>query len=98
MAARNGTGTRRGRSGYTWNRLRARVLREETHCWRCGEPVDVSLSGMVPAGPTVDHIVPLSQGGAAEDRANLRLAHRRCNLRAGDRRPELAAPTTTRDW
>ena len=79
--------TRRGRSGRPWRRLRAQVLAEETRCWLCGHPVDRTLPGAHPQGPTVDHIIPLSRGGNPLDRNNARLAHRRCNVTRGARPP-----------
>jgi 5-methylcytosine-specific restriction endonuclease McrA len=44
------------------------VLDEERRCWKCGEPAT-----------TVDHVVPLRDGGRNE-RSNLRAACRRCNF------------------
>lgn len=36
--------------------------------------------------PTFDHIIPLSRGGA-DERENLQLAHRDCNLKKADSLP-----------
>ena len=47
-------------------------------CWLCEEPVDPSISRRDRLGATIDHVVPLSKGGA-DDPVNLRLAHRHCN-------------------
>lgn len=66
-----------------WKRVRARVvdarrLREGTWtCEICGQRI-LSATDI-----DVDHIVPVSEGGAGYDEANLRLAHRRCNRRLG---------------
>ncbi|UNZ22190.1 HNH endonuclease [Streptomyces sp. 891-h] len=70
---------RRGRSGRPWDRVRARVFAEETHCWLCGRWVDQSLPMTHPMSRTVDHLQELWQGGDPLDRTNARLAHRRCN-------------------
>ena len=51
--------TQRG-YGQRWRRLRAAILAREPLCRTCGRPAD-----------EVDHIVPLAQGGAAYDEANL---------------------------
>lgn len=71
--------TNPGRSGRPWARLRARVFREETHCWLCHRWVDQTLHQWHPMSRTVDHVIPLNQGGPPLDRTNCRLAHRRCN-------------------
>lgn len=61
------------------------IERDGPTCRRCGGWVDVSLSGLMPDGPTLGHIIPTSQGGS-DERDNLGLEHRRCNLAASDRR------------
>ena len=71
-------------------RVRKQVLREETHCWLCGDPVDVRLSAGQPASPEVDEILPVSLGGSPTDRKNLRLAHRLCNQKRGNKLPQEA--------
>lgn len=74
------------RSTRAWRRLRAQVYAEETHCWRCQTWVNQALPKSHPMSRTVDHIVPIARGGAGvPDRAAVRLAHRRCNARRGDR-------------
>lgn len=56
--------------------------RDGWRCHLCGKPVDSDRSGMDPAGPTIDHLIPVSQGGA-DIPENVRLAHRVCNVRRG---------------
>ncbi|GHA01415.1 HNH endonuclease [Streptomyces echinoruber] len=95
--------TRQARSGRPWLRLQAQVYAEETHCWICHRWVDQSLPGTThPMGRTVDHVHPLWLGGDPLDRANCRLAHRRCNtarnnqLRAAQRpRPSFTVDTAS---
>jgi 5-methylcytosine-specific restriction endonuclease McrA len=66
-----------------WKRLRASVIRKHRRhdgTWLCGiccEPISTE------AEIEVDHIEPVAYGGAAFDESNLRVAHRRCNRRAG---------------
>lgn len=55
-------------NGSLRDKVRARVLREETHCWLCGAPVDKTLPHGLPASPEVDEIVPVSKGGSPFDR------------------------------
>lgn len=64
-----------GRNGSSraWRRVRARVLTASDVCGICGEP----------GADSVDHIVPVSKGGAELDPANLRPAHLACNVRRG---------------
>lgn len=71
--------------------LRRSVMAEETHCGFCGERVDVSLRFPHPLSPSMDHIVPISRGGAAFDRSNVRLAHFSCNSVAGNGAFEASA-------
>jgi 5-methylcytosine-specific restriction endonuclease McrA len=70
----------KGRAGTAWWKVQAQVFAEETHCWLCGGWVDQTLNGQRhPMARTVDHVRELWQGGDPLDRANCRLAHRRCN-------------------
>lgn len=71
--------------------IRLLVERDGTSCGRCGGIVDVGLTGMVPAGPTIGHRVPGSRGGS-DALGNLQLEHRRCNLAGGNR---LTPPRAT---
>lgn len=92
------------------DRVRRRVLFEETNCWLCGERVDKTLPSGTPASPEVDEILPVSLGGDPYDRANVRLAHRLCNQKRGNKLPQEAIEAararvkqsgplmTSRDW
>lgn len=60
--------------------------RDGCRCNICGRKVDLKLSGRAKYGPTIDHLIPISQGGTnAAD--NLALAHRACNVARGNRVP-----------
>jgi hypothetical protein len=69
----------------------ADLARDDPRCWICGGDVDLGAPPAAAAAATVDHVVPRARGGTS-DRANLRLAHRRCNGRRGSRLPELDWP------
>ena len=56
--------------------------RDGFRCHLCRKPVDMSLSGRHPQGPTADHLVPVACGGG-DDPQNIRLAHSRCNIKRG---------------
>ena len=57
------------RSSHRWQRVRASVRADASECVDCGAVDDL----------TVDHVQPLSQGGAPYDPANLEVVCRRCN-------------------
>lgn len=89
------------RTGSYYRDLRARVITEETHCGRCHRPVDKTISGRLPAGPTMGHKVAREDGGQLV-RANMQLEHLHCNVvaenkRRAERRQERAA-RPSRDW
>lgn len=77
-------------NGHRRRELRARVLREETHCGICGQVVDKALPHGLPLSPEVDEIMPVSRGGDPLARDNVRLAHRICNQRRGNGKHERA--------
>jgi 5-methylcytosine-specific restriction endonuclease McrA len=56
-------------------------------CGLCGEPIDPDLKHPDPMSKSVDHIIPLSKGGAHEQ-TNLQWAHLFCNVSKGARLPE----------
>jgi 5-methylcytosine-specific restriction endonuclease McrA len=59
----------------------------ERDSWICGicfEPVDRDLKHPDPMSVSLDHITPLSLGGA-HTRVNTRCAHLRCNVVRGNR-------------
>ena len=60
-------------------------------CWLCGGEIDPHATRTSPVAGSIDHLVPRSRGGS-DDASNLRLAHRRCNVRRGNHLPELRWP------
>lgn len=74
----------RAANGHRWRQAKARLRAKEHDCWICrafGRPsaIDYALPASDPASFSVDHLVPVSKGGAMYDEANLEAAHRRCN-------------------
>ena len=53
--------------------------RQGGDCALCGKPVALKDA-------TIDHITPISRGGAKRDPANLQATHSKCNHRKGNRR------------
>lgn len=62
------------------------------NCWLCHQPIDLDLPRHHPRALSVDHVLPRSRGGT-DDLANLRPAHRRCNLQRGAKLPSELRPT-----
>jgi 5-methylcytosine-specific restriction endonuclease McrA len=56
--------------------------RDGWRCHLCGEGIDPTLSGRDRMGPTLDHVIPLAEGGE-HSYANVAAAHRSCNSRKG---------------
>lgn len=56
--------------------------RDGWRCHLCGGKIRRRLSGLHRLGPTIDHLVPLSQGGE-HSYANVAAAHRACNSARG---------------
>ena len=67
-------------------RISADVLieRDGNLCRLCDTEIDLSLARNSRWGATIDHIIPLSKGGA-DELDNLQLAHWICNIKKGNR-------------
>lgn len=52
-------------------------------CYLCQEPIDRALPHQSPYSYQVEHVNPVSNGGANHP-DNYRAAHRRCNSKKGD--------------
>lgn len=58
--------------------------RDRWMCQLCGVPVDRSIRGSRPMAKSLDHVIPMSLGGA-HTRTNVQLAHFGCNSQKGNR-------------
>lgn len=89
-----------GRSGRPWRRtaatIRAQVRDNGAPCGLCGLPIDLTLDPRHPMSFTVEHMDPLSLGGAPRDASRLCPAHRSCNSRRGNR--PIATQRRSRAW
>lgn len=54
-------------------------------CYFCGKTVDMELHHYDKWSFTVQHIVPVSRGGAVAEIENMAPAHRSCNAKEGNR-------------
>ena len=94
-------GNPRRANGHRRDQVRRRVLTEESDCWLCGQPVDVTLPPFLPDSPEVDEVIPVSLGGDPLDRNNCRLSHRLCNVRRGNGTKQakpIAEIKRVREW
>jgi 5-methylcytosine-specific restriction endonuclease McrA len=60
------------------------AARDGHRCQICGRKVIMTLVVPHPRAPTMDHVIPLAEGGA-DTAANVRLAHFICNVKRGCR-------------
>lgn len=68
--------------------------RADGHCELCGGELVYDERARHPRSPSVDHIVPVSQGGdPLPPLEGLRLTHLGCNARRGNRTRRTAANT-----
>lgn len=58
--------------------------RDKWICHLCGEKVDPQYTGNHPMAASIDHLIPISLGGA-DAPYNVKLAHRKCNMAKGNR-------------
>lgn len=73
--------------GTSIRRLASQVIAEYgATCWLCGKPINLDADRRTRAGLTLDHVLPVSQGGA-DSLDNLRPAHKGCNSKRQDRPP-----------
>jgi len=85
-------GKNAGRSGGRWRDLKANQRAKRLPCWICQQAIDYRLHYPHEDSFSVDHFKHRStHPHLAEDPANLRSAHLRCNKSRGDRdsQPDL---------
>ena len=80
------------------------------NCALCGRPVDMTLPRTSPAGPTVEHLIPIRRiirmtarwddaVALACDQTQWAVAHRRCQSRQGQRASiESKMRRPSREW
>lgn len=88
----------KGRAGRPWQRLRAQVIAESTHCGECRRPLCPHLRWPALQSSTAGHIIALIDGGHPTDRANLQAEHLTCNIRKENERRKQRALNVSREW
>lgn len=83
----------RSSNGTRYRSLRVQVRARGEGCWICrafgrDPTIDYSLPAGDPRSFEVDHLVPVSRGGALYDPANCVAAHRACNQWRGNKTVE----------
>jgi 5-methylcytosine-specific restriction endonuclease McrA len=74
------------------DRHRKQIARGKPACHICGQPIDYTLPHLDPKSFVIDHVVPLTKGGA-DTIDNIKAAHRDCN---STKRARLIAPIVRR--
>ena len=72
------------RSDHTWaksayEKAKKVIYGSQSNCAICGRAVDFDKKFPDPWSATLDHIIPVSKGGAPAALENLQLAHLQCN-------------------
>ena len=63
-----------------WQKVRKRAIAsKDPVCALCGVAIDMEAPAKSPMSCEVDHIVPVSRGGAPYDIENVQLTHMKCN-------------------
>ena len=65
------------------------IFASQSVCGICGRPVDFDKKFPDPWSATIDHIIPVSKGGAPASLENMQLAHSFCNRQKSTRLVEL---------
>ncbi len=73
-----------GRVGRPYRRLCARLRARREPCSLCGQPIDYDAPPRTRWSFSLDHINPITRGGAVLDPTNAAPAHYGCNSRKGN--------------
>ena len=65
------------------------IFASQSVCGICGRPVDFDKKFPDPWSATIDHIIPVSKGGAPASLENMQLAHSFCNRQKSTKLVEL---------
>lgn len=82
---RNRRADQAGKAEVLFDKAKKIIFASQSNCALCGRPVDFGRKFPDPWSPTLDHIVPISKGGAPASLENLQLAHLQCNRIKGNK-------------
>lgn len=85
MAKSNRRADHQGPQRRAYDKNKAIILKTQTVCGICGQPVDKTRKYPDPLSPCVDHIIPIARGGHPSAIENLQLAHWKCNREKSDK-------------
>lgn len=68
-----------GEAKDAYQKAKKIIFASQSNCAICGRPVNFDKKFPDPWSATVDHIIPVSKGGAPASLENLQLAHLQCN-------------------
>lgn len=68
-----------GRDTRRYRQLRAELFLTRPCCWWCDLAIKWDAPPRSRWAPSIDHLIPLSLGGAPEDPDNMVVAHYGCN-------------------
>ena len=88
---------------WEWQKFRNRVVAKAKAaglpCAACGRAIDYDAPPRTRWAPELDHIDPLSKGGALiPGEAGVRVMHKSCNSSRGDGTRKVERLVTSRDW
>ncbi len=63
----------------TYQKVKKAIFASQSVCGICGRPVDFDKKFPNPWSATIDHIIPVTKGGAPASMENMQLAHLQCN-------------------
>lgn len=84
--------------GASWKKKRDKIIEENDLCFLCGELVDKDAVAPDPTSPSIEHLIPYSDGGS-DDLDNLALSCLGCNMKRGTKPiDEVRFTPTSRVW
>lgn len=78
-----------------FDKNRKKIIKTQSVCGICGQPVDKSLKWPHPLSACVDHIIPIDRGGHPSAISNLQLAHMTCNRQKSNKIVESKGTAST---
>ena len=88
-----------GRKGRPWRAMKDALKARRLPCHLCGQPIAYDAPPNDPESFEADHYYPVStHPHLANDPANLRASHSRCNRSRGNQAAQTGTWATAEDW